>query len=418
MQDQFFADNPTVCEECDWVNPLPGLFPGQKAKCRCCGHTLVSWPEKIADRLLAYGLSGILMLIMTFSFTFLGFSTHGTGRHTSLPQTVTTLISYDYLILGAILFVALFVIPLFYLLILMYLAAGLRMHRLLPGSIFLSRWYPALQPWLMADVFLVGVLVSMVKLRSMIDIHLGLSFWALCGYALLVDKTVSLMDRRWLWRQIGGLAPAPEGLRDAPARVQGVSGCHYCGAIVDGEHGLCRRCRNKVHTRNPASLKRTLALLSAAAVMYVPANIFPIMSTVSMGKEHPSTLLGGVVELWRMGSYPVAIIIFSASVMIPLIKIVTLLWLCKECRSPGRVPVLIKMRVYRVMELIGRWSMIDVFVVATLVGLVRMGNLMSVVPGPAAVSFAAVVVLTMLAAMAFDPRLLWDSAQLKREGSV
>jgi paraquat-inducible protein A len=418
MQDQFFADNPTVCEECDWVNPLPGLFPGQKAKCRCCGHTLVSWPEKIADRLLAYGLSGILMLIMTFSFTFLGFSTHGTGRHTSLPQTVTTLISYDYLILGAILFVALFVIPLFYLLLIMYLAAGLRMRRLLPGSVLLSRWYPALQPWLMVDVFLVGVLVSMVKLRSMIDIQLGLSFWALCGYALLVDKTVSLVDRRWMWRQIGGLAPAPDGLRDAPARVQGVSGCQYCGAIVNGEHGLCRRCRNKVHTRNPGGLKRTLALLSAAAVMYVPANIFPIMSTVSMGKEHPSTLLGGVVELWRMGSYPVAIIIFSASVMIPLIKILSLLWLCKESRSPGRVPVLIKMRVYRVMELIGRWSMIDVFVVATLVGLVRMGNLMSVVPGPAAVSFAAVVVLTMLAAMAFDPRLLWDSAQLKREGSV
>lgn len=417
MQDQVFADNPTVCEECDWVNPLTGLLPGQKAKCRYCGNTLVSWPGKIADRLLAYGLSGMLMLVMTFSFTFLGFSAHGTGRHTSLPQTVTTLLSYDYLILSAILFVALFVIPLFYLLVIMYLAAGLRMRRILPGSVFLSRWHPALRPWLMVDVFLVGVLVSMVKLRSMIDIHLGLSFWALCGYALLVDKTVSLVDRRWLWRQIGGASPATDGLRQATARVQGVSGCHYCGAVVDGEHGLCRRCRHKVHTRSPASLKRTLALLSAAAVMYVPANIFPIMSTVSMGKEHPSTILGGVIQLWQMGSYPVAMIIFAASVMIPLIKILSLLWLCKECRYPGRVPVLIKMRLYRIMELIGRWSMIDVFVVATLVGLVRMGNLMSVVPGPAAVSFAAVVVLTMLAAMTFDPRLLWDSANPEREES-
>ncbi|MFP4167938.1 MAG: PqiA/YebS family transporter subunit [Desulfonatronovibrionaceae bacterium] len=418
MQEHIFADSPTVCEECDWVNPLPGLFPGQKAKCRCCGNTLVIWPDQTLDRLLAYGTSGLFMLIMTFSFTFLGFTAHGTGRHTSLPQTVTTLVSYDYLVLGAILFMALFVIPLIYLLVLMYLAAGLRLRRLLPGSMFLSRWYPALQPWLMVDVFLVGVLVAMVKLRSMIDISFGLSFWALCAYALLVDKTVSLVDRRWLWRHIGGMAPAPDGLRDAPARLQGVSGCHYCGAIVNGEHGLCRRCRHKVHTRNPASLKRTLALLSAAVIMYVPANIFPIMSTVSLGKENPSTILGGVVQLWQMGSYPVAVIIFSASVMIPLIKILSLLWLCKECWRPGRIPVERKMKLYRGMELIGRWSMIDVFVVATLVGLVRLGNLMSVIPGPAAVSFAAVVVLTMLAAMVFDPRLLWDSAQLEREEVV
>ena len=145
--------------------------------------------------------------------------------------------------------------------------------------------------------------------------------------------------------------------------------------------------------------------------MYVPANMFPIMSTVSMGKEHPSTLLGGVVELWRMGSYPVAIIIFSASVMIPLIKILSLLWLCKESRSPGRVPVLIKMKVYRVMELIGRWSMIDVFVVAILSSLVQLQALATITPGWASLFFALSVIFTMLSAQSFDSRLIWDTAQ-------
>ncbi len=415
MDEHNFVENHTICEECDWVNPLPDLLAGQRIKCLKCAHTLVKWPDKILDQLISYSSASILLLILTFSFPFLAFSAHGTGRHISLSQAVTTLLDYDYLILGIILIVVLFVIPLCYLLVVMYLATGLRFRGPLPGSFFLSRWYPALRPWLMVDVFLVAVLVAMVKLRSMIDISLGLSFWALCGYALLLNKTVSLVDKRWLWRQIKGKAPDYQYLQEGSARDQGVSGCPLCGAIVNGNYGLCLRCSQYVSSRKPFSLTRTIALLLAAAIMYIPANVFPIMTTVSMAQENPSTILGGVIQLWRMGSYPVAVIIFTASILIPLVKILSLLWLCAQCHWPGRIPAEKKVKLYKLMELIGRWSMIDVFVVCTLVGLVQLGNLMSVIPGTAAVPFASVVVLTMLAAMAFDPRLLWDVAPVNRE---
>lgn len=411
-----FVESPTVCEECDRVNPLPSFGAGQRVNCWHCGHTLVKWPVNVLDRLIGYGIACVLMLILALSFTFLGFSAYGTGQSTTLARTVSTLLDYDYLLLGSILCVALFVLPLVYLLVVMYLAFGLRIKRSLPGMLFLSRWYSVLQPWLLVDVFMVAVLVAMVKLRSMVDISLGHSFWAFCGYALLLDKIVSLVDKRWLWHQVAGRAPECTELRSETARDQGVSGCHCCGAVVTDDHGLCHRCRHTVNDRQPASLQRTLALLFAAIVMYVPANVFPIMDTVSLGNSESSTIIGGVFMLWRMGSYPVALIILLASVLIPLFKIISLFWLCWQCKRREPISPVPKMKLYRVMELIGRWSMIDVFVVATLVGLIQMGNLMSVMPGPAAVPFAAVVVLTMLATKNFDPRLLWDnSIEVHRE---
>ncbi len=143
--------------------------------------------------------------------------------------------------------------------------------------------------------------------------------------------------------------------------------------------------------------------------MYIPANVYPIMTTTSLGQSSPSTIVGGVVELIQMGSWPVAVIIFIASVIVPVGKLVALAWLCLVVRRSSELNAATRTRLYRLTEFIGRWSMIDVFVVAILVALIRAGSLMSIEPGPAALAFGAVVVITMVAAMTFDPRLLWDS---------
>ncbi len=198
-------------------------------------------------------------------------------------------------------------------------------------------------------------------------------------------------------------APYPDS-----AAASGLALCHACGRVDPVEIERCPRCDARLHLRNPASLQRTLALTAAAFFLYFPANLLPILRVESFTGAQANTIVGGVIQFWQTADYPVAIIIFTASVMIPVLKIVALLWLCLAARL-GRHPLAMT-RLYRVTELVGRWSMVDVFVVAILVAVVQLGSVISIHPGPAALSFAGVVVLTMLAAISFDPRLIWDAA--------
>ncbi len=192
------------------------------------------------------------------------------------------------------------------------------------------------------------------------------------------------------------------------AADSGLASCHTCGRLGPVADGRCRRCGAKLHLRKPDSLARTLAFLGGAIALYVPAMSLPVMRVSGFGGGEDSTILSGVVTFWEMGSYPVAIIIFTASILIPILKILALLWLCLaavgKVGGSGRKLAL----TYHVTEIVGRWSMVDVFVVAILACLVKLGTLMTITPGPAALSFAAVVILTMFSAMSFDPRLLWD----------
>jgi len=196
---------------------------------------------------------------------------------------------------------------------------------------------------------------------------------------------------------------------------QGLAGCHICEKVAPVSVVYCPRCGSHLHLRKPDSIARTLALVCAAAIMYVPANMLPIMSIRELGVTTESTIVEGLVEFWQARSFPIAIVIFTASILIPLLKICALLWLCAASR--GLVPHSAKVlgRVYWITELLGRWSMVDIFVVAILVTMVQLGNYMVVTPGPGALAFAGVVILTMFAATSFDPKLLWD--QLEREAA-
>ncbi|HSJ04886.1 MAG: paraquat-inducible protein A [Verrucomicrobium sp.] len=192
------------------------------------------------------------------------------------------------------------------------------------------------------------------------------------------------------------------------AASQNLASCHACHKVSDVALGTCPRCGAHLHLRKPNSLQRTWALLFAACALYLPANLMPIMTVEGLGKSDSNTILSGVVTFWQMKAYPIAIVIFTASVLIPILKVAALVWLCLA--ASGRVYCSPKAlsRVYYVTELLGRWSMVDVFVVAILVCLVRFGAIMTITPGPAALSFSGVVILTMFAAMSFDPRLIWD----------
>ena len=192
------------------------------------------------------------------------------------------------------------------------------------------------------------------------------------------------------------------------AAGHGLAVCHSCGKVEPLAAGNCSRCEATLHLRKPESLARTWALTIAAALLYLPANLLPVLRVESFAGIQQSTIISGVMQFWQQKDYPVAIIIFTASIMIPVLKLIALVWLTIAARN-GHKPRR-NTQLYRITELIGRWSMTDVFVVAILVGVVQLGSVMSIEPGAGAVAFAAVVILTMLAALSFDPRLIWDTA--------
>jgi len=204
------------------------------------------------------------------------------------------------------------------------------------------------------------------------------------------------------------------------AADQGLASCHTCGKVTPVAEQHCTRCHAHLHLRKPHSLARTWAFLIASIAFYIPAMALPVMNVSGLGtaaaggSSGGSTIISGVITFWNMGSYPVAIIIFTASVLIPLLKVVALIWLCLAASGKLTGPPRSLALTYHITELLGRWSMVDVFVVAILACLVRLGAIMTITPGPAALSFAFVVILTMISAMSFDPRLIWDQRRGKK----
>jgi len=197
------------------------------------------------------------------------------------------------------------------------------------------------------------------------------------------------------------------------ARELGLFSCHLCQLVVrpvarPAVVNLCPRCGSELHSRLPHSLSRTWALLMASMLLYIPANTLPIMKTTWLGETSSNTILGGVIHFLRAGDWMLATVIFTASILVPLLKMISLLYLLVSVRRGSSHHVRHRDRLYKLTELVGRWSMVDVFVIGILTALVQMGSISSIEPALGALAFAAVVVLTMLAAISFDPRLLWD----------
>jgi len=200
------------------------------------------------------------------------------------------------------------------------------------------------------------------------------------------------------------------GLTAAQAGLVACETCDLLSRPADmAEPGYCPRCGAELTWRRPQSIQYTWALVIAAAICYIPANALPVLNTTTLGSTDSDTIIGGVVFLYTSGSWPLALVVLIASVMVPLGKLVGLAYLLitVQRRSPGSNRE--RTRLYRVVEFVGRWSMLDVFVDTFTVALVQLSPLMSVEPGPGVLFFAAVVVFTMIAAESFDPRLIWDS---------
>jgi paraquat-inducible protein A len=361
------------CHECDFQITLPSLTHKQQAVCPQCGLQLTVYHHNASQRIIALATTSLIFLLASLPFKFLSFSAKGQYQSIDILGSLWILVEKDYELLALVQAIAMLILPAFVLVSLLYLLVPLSMGFRPVKAEWVIKTLFKLLPWAMAEIFLIGVLVSLIKIVSMADIGLGLSFYAYLLFTIFMTITLLYVDK------------------------------HQLQQLLDIKEG------EEKHTpiNSAYSIQTTWALLFTSVLFYIPANILPIMHTNVLGRDDPSTILGGVILLWRMGSYPIAIVIFIASVFIPVAKIIILCWLNYSVQAKHQHANSERMFWYRITEFVGRWSMIDVFVVAVLVSLIQLGNIMSILPGHAALAFCGVVICTMLAAMSFDSRLIW-----------
>lgn len=404
-----------ACPECDLISDVVQQ-QGQWHTCPRCRHALLRTAQ--SDQLTpALAITSLILLALSLLFPYIAFEQRGIERAMTIADAAQELAIHHHPLLSVIVIATIVVVPSIYLVSVCWIHLSVASPGRLPGSLLLARWLPRLQPWMMADVFAIAALVSLIKIVAMAHVQLLSAFWTFSGYALLLLVTVTRMNTISLWQQLLGALQQPGSVRSGvTALEQGLIGCTWCGQLQPLDQHHCRRCHSRLHLRQPFTLQRVWALLTTAILCCFPAHLYPIMVTTSLGQSDPSTIIGGVLLFIDHGDWPIALIIFCASVVIPFGKIIAIGWLCIATRRHRELDMGGQMKLYRITEWIGRWSMIDVFVVAIIVGLFQLGSILTITPGYGGVAFSAVVIFTMLAAHQFDPRLIWDQQQRLASG--
>ncbi|EGP42652.1 paraquat-inducible protein A [Achromobacter insuavis AXX-A] len=362
---------------------------------------------------LALAIAALIIFGVANAYPVASMSVQGMVQQASLLDAIGITWRQEHYAVAVMTGLAGFVLPLVQLAVLLWVLGPL--SRGVEPAAFRGamRLLGLLRPWCMVPVFLLGVLVAVVKLAGMAAVSPGIGLIAF-GILTIFLTMLGRLTPHVLWRYAESEGVVPVHVPEAGPDVV-LTGCHVCGQVqavpragdAEAEHH-CVRCHAVVHYRKPDHLARTWALLLAAVVFYIPANVLPVMKVSSVLGDSAHTILGGVVELWDMGSWDIALIVFIASVAVPLTKLLALilLLLTEQWRSTTNLRP--RTRLYQMVEFIGQWSMLDVFVVILLAALADFQGLMEISAGAGAAAFGVVVVLTMLSAMSFDLRRSWD----------
>jgi paraquat-inducible protein A len=396
------------CPDCGQFQSVPTLHPQSTVACLRCDSVLRRTRRDPVGVPLALYVSALVLLVVTAAEPMMTVSRAGLNHVANLFSGPIGMQQHGLWELALLVLFTTIGAPLVTVLGNIYVLTGIQMARPPRHLRQVYGFLAHLRPWSMIEVYLLGVFVAYTKLGDLVRIDIGIGLYSLAGLLLTMIVADAMSDPQAIWEMMDyrGLAR-----RRADAPGPGAIACHTCGLVgqpVAG--GRCRRCYGRLHVRKPDAVVRTWALLFAAAVMYIPANVYPVLTVIQLGAGQPATILEGAQELLDAGLWPLAALVFFASVAVPLMKVVGLVLLLVSVQRGWTGRLRDRTTLYRVIRWIGRWSMIDIFMDSILVALVQFGGIVTIDPGVGAVAFAAVVILTMFAAESFDPRLIWDAA--------
>ncbi len=407
------------CFGCGQFQLVPALDPDMRSDCVRCGTALRRTRRDPLNRALALNATALVLFAVVWLAMLMKVSTAGIEHTTGLISGPVELARHGLWPLGLVVFFTTALAPAGKFVGTLYVLIGLRTPTPLPnlrGIFLLAR---KLGVWAMLEVLLLGVFVAYTKLGDLVHIEVGMAIYALGLLTVVTVWADTVLDPDAVWEAIERRGqthgPMPEGapLDFHPSAI----GCEACGLVsVPASHDTkCPRCGSKLHARKPDSLNRTWAFIFAAAILYIPANYYPVLTVIQLGAGQPSTILGGVEELLASRMYPLALLVFFASVLVPMFKLIGLAIMLMATMLVGTemgTSVLLpqRTRLYYIVAWIGRWSMVDIFMESLLGALVQFGGVVTIAPGIGAVAFCGVVILTIFAAEGFDPRLMWDAA--------
>jgi paraquat-inducible protein A len=418
------------CPECELQQSIPALPAGTKATCPRCKMTIARNPIDPIDRPLALAIAAAVVFVFANVMPLMGLSVAGRATTTTiLGGAQQTWLQGSPATAVAVAFCAVVAPGSFIAFMLLVLTAA----RKAPAPRWvgqLLRLATFVQPWSMSEVMLLGILVALIKIAQLATVIPGIGMYAVGLLVVLLAAIGSTFDSHTIWQRVvwvDGTVPAAATARRSGAARPGaarvhphaeLASCTTCGLLSlpapGGQPGRCPRCGAGLNAHRHASIQTTWALVIAAAILYIPANALPVLTTTALGSTESDTIIGGVAYLYQTGSWPLALIVLVASVIVPLGKLAALAYLLVTVQRGSVKNSHDRSRLYRLVEFVGRWSMLDVFVDAFIVALVQLAPLMSVAPGSGVVYFMAVVVLTMFAAHSFDQRLIWNARNHNR----
>jgi paraquat-inducible protein A len=392
------------CPLCGLVQRLPEAADAAVISCRRCKSQLERRTGKNLDVAFACSAATLLLMVPAIFAPLLTTAAFGVTRTSVLPSSAFDLWDegWPLLCIAVLLFVV--VLPLARFALLTAVLGALRFGRRAPWAGPAFRIADRLESWAMLDVFLLGLAVAYARLHATISVTLRVGGLCFIAAALLSLFVRAALDRRRVWRRI-----APDAAADASRHCVG---CNACGLAAPSAAAgrRCTRCGAILKPRRAQSLSRACALLAASLLLYFPANLYP-MATLPINLTPTAyTVLGGIVDLAKSHLVGLALLVFAASFAVPLLKMAGLAWCAASVLRRSRRRLVAKTRVFRVLQEIGRWSMVDPFTIGCVVPVVHFNNFIDGRAEAAATPFAAMVILTTLAVKLFDPRLLWDAA--------
>ena len=384
--------------------------------CPRCAKIVRRGQRNPLDGALAYTLAGLAFFLVAVTSPQLGVILHGRARFSTLAEGPFVMDDQGMWILATLVFLTTILMPFLKLAGMAIVLIGLRLPRPPLWLSPLFGWLKHLNHWVMVEVYLLGLFVAYTRLQALMEVHFDVAASALFGLMLCLAGLDSTLDPEAVWEVLAQRRLAPlTRMGDISSSVQrhNILGCDTCHHVIRVQQGDdCPRCGDPVLARKPNSLLRCWAMVLTAAFLYVPSNMIPIMTVTKFGKIYTYTIYGGMLELIRIGLWPLGVLVCVASIIIPSFKLIAMSGLLVQTQRGSTWRLRDHTRLYRLLDFIGRWSMVDVFMVAILVAIVRFGKLALVQAEGGVVYFGAVVVLTMLAVNYFDPRLMWDNLQM------